>query len=69
MHAIVGYLDNFSVRKWVVVGNERGEHRSLNQILKNQQLTSCHGNQIELPGFTELPHFSISEMFHFCLGK
>ena len=69
MHAIVGYLDKFSVRKWVVVGNECGEHRSLNQILKNQQLTSCHGNQIELLWFTELPHFSISEMFHFCLGK
>ena len=52
-----------------MVGNGCGEHRSLNQILKNQQLISCHGNQIELLWFTELPHFSISEMFHFCLGK
>ena len=57
------------VRKCEVVGNGCGEHRSLNQILKNQQLTSCHGNQIELLWFTELPHFSISEMFQFCLGK
>ena len=52
-----------------MVGNGCGEQGSLNQILKNQRLISCHGNQIELLRFTELPHFSISGMFHFCLGK